>query len=496
MQKILVANRGEIALRVMRTCKEMGIKTVAIYSEADRNAPFVSYADEAVCVGPAASSESYLKMDKIIEVCKELKVDGIHPGYGFLSENAEFAKKVKEAGITFIGPSAEAMDMMGDKLSAKAAAKKYNIPLVPGSDGAITSVEEGKKIAEKTGFPLLIKASAGGGGKGMRIVNEISEFEEGMQRAVSEALSAFGDGAVFIERYVAGPRHIEIQVLADTHGNVVYLFERECSVQRRHQKVIEEAPSSVLTPEIRAAMGKCAVDVAKACNYVGAGTVEFLLDENKNFYFLEMNTRLQVEHPVSELITGIDLVREQINVARGEKLSFTQEDLKINGHALEVRVYAEDPTNNFLPDIGKLKTYRRPQGLGVRVDDGFEEGMDIPIYYDPMIAKLITHGKDREEAISRMLRAIDDYKITGVETTLPFCSFVLKHPAFTSGNFDTHFVKKYFTPEVLKKSSEDEERMAALFAAMLFAEKQKTVNAPQQQSASQRSSKWRENRLA
>jgi acetyl-CoA carboxylase biotin carboxylase subunit len=496
MQKILVANRGEIALRVMRTCKEMGIKTVAIYSEADRNAPFVSYADEAVCVGPAASSESYLKMDKIIEVCKELKVDGIHPGYGFLSENADFAKKVKEAGITFIGPSAEAMDMMGDKLSAKAAAKKYNIPLVPGSDGAITSVEEGKKIAEKTGFPLLIKASAGGGGKGMRIVNEISEFEEGMQRAVSEALSAFGDGAVFIERYVAGPRHIEIQVLADTHGNVVYLFERECSVQRRHQKVIEEAPSSVLTPEIRAAMGKCAVDVAKACNYVGAGTVEFLLDENKNFYFLEMNTRLQVEHPVTELITGIDLVREQINVARGEKLSFSQEDLKINGHALEVRVYAEDPTNNFLPDIGKLKTYRRPQGLGVRVDDGFEEGMDIPIYYDPMIAKLITHGKDREEAISRMLRAIDDYKITGVETTLPFCSFVLKHPAFTSGDFDTHFVKKYFSPEVLKKSSNEEERIAALFAAKLFSEKQKTVNVPQQESASQRSSKWRQNRLA
>lgn len=496
MQKILVANRGEIALRVMRTCKEMGIKTVAIYSEIDRNAPFVSYADEAVCVGPAPSSESYLKMDKIIQICKDLKVDGIHPGYGFLSENAEFAKKVKEAGITFIGPSAEAMDMMGDKLSAKAAAKKYNIPLVPGSDGAITSVEEGKKIAEKTGFPLLIKASAGGGGKGMRIVNEIGEFEEAMQRAVSEALSAFGDGAVFIERYVAGPRHIEIQILADMHGNVVYLFERECSVQRRHQKVIEEAPSSVLTPEIRAAMGKCAVDVAKACNYVGAGTVEFLLDENKNFYFLEMNTRLQVEHPVTELITGIDLVREQINIARGEKISFTQDDLKINGHALEVRVYAEDPCNNFLPDIGKLKTYRRPQGLGVRVDDGYEEGMDIPIFYDPMIAKLITHGKDRNEAISRMLRAIDDYKITGVETTLSFCSFVLKHPAFTSGDFDTHFVKKYFTSEVLKKSHEDEEKLAAIIAAKLFSEKQKSVNDPQQESVCQRSSKWRENRLA
>lgn len=496
MQKILIANRGEIALRIMRTCKEMGIKTVAIFSEADRNAPFVSYADEAVCIGPAPSSESYLKMDRIIEICKKLKVDGIHPGYGFLSENALFAQKVKEAGITFIGPSPEAMEMMGDKLSAKAAAKKYNIPLVPGSDGAITSVEEGKKIAEKIGFPLLIKASAGGGGKGMRIVNDISEFEEAMQRAVSEALSAFGDGAVFIERYVAGPRHIEIQILADTHGNVVYLFERECSIQRRHQKVIEEAPSSVLTPEIRAAMGKCAVDVAKACNYTGAGTVEFLLDENKNFYFLEMNTRLQVEHPVTELITGIDLVREQIKIARGEKLSFNQDDLKIYGHAIEIRVYAEDPANNFLPDIGKLKTYKRPQGIGVRVDDGFEEGMDIPIYYDPMIAKLITHGENREEAINRMLRAIDDYKITGVETTLPFCSFVLKHPAFTSGNFDTHFVKKYFSPEVLKKSSENEERMAAIFAAKLFAEKLKKLNVSQHENATNRSSKWRANRLA
>jgi len=494
MNKILVANRGEIALRVMRSCREMGIKTVAVYSEADRNAPFVKYADEAVCIGPPPSNQSYLLGDKIIEVCKQLGVDGIHPGYGFLSENAEFAGKVKKAGLIFIGPSPEAMNIMGDKLSAKAAAKKYKIPMVPGSDGAISSVEEGKKIALETGFPLLIKASAGGGGKGMRIVERIEDFEEQMKLAVSEATSAFGDGSVFIERYVAGPRHIEIQILGDTHGNIVYLFERECSVQRRHQKVIEEAPSSVLTPEIRKAMGDCAVNVGKACDYVGAGTVEFLLDENKNFYFLEMNTRLQVEHPVTEMITGVDLVKEQIKVARGEKLSFKQEDLKIHGHSVEVRVYAEDPTNNFLPDIGKLVTYKRPQGLGVRVDDGFEEGMDIPIYYDPMISKLISYGKDREEAINRMIRAIDDYEIVGVETTLPFCKFVLQHEAFTSGNFDTHFIKHYFKPEYLSKENADEAEIAALFGAKLLGKTQK--KAIVNDSASDGAvSKWKENRL-
>jgi acetyl-CoA carboxylase biotin carboxylase subunit len=494
MNKILVANRGEIALRVMRSCREMGIKSVAIYSEADRNAPFVKYADEAVCIGPPPSNQSYLLGDKIIEVCKTLKVDGIHPGYGFLSENADFAAKVKKAGIIFIGPSPEAMNMMGDKLSAKAAVKKYKIPMVPGSEGAISSVAEGKKIALETGFPLLIKASAGGGGKGMRIVEKIEEFEEQMKLAVSEATSAFGDGSVFIERYVAGPRHIEIQILGDTHGNIVYLFERECSIQRRHQKVIEEAPSSVLTPEIRKAMGECAVNVGKACDYVGAGTVEFLLDENKNFYFLEMNTRLQVEHPVTEMITGMDLVKEQIKVARGEKLSFKQEDLKIHGHSLEVRVYAEDPSNNFLPDIGRLATYRRPQGLGVRVDDGFEEGMDIPIYYDPMIAKLVSFGKDRDEAISRMIRAIDDYKITGVETTLSFCKFVLKHKAFTSGNFDTHFIKHHYSPEMLIEENDDEAIVAALFGAKLMSSA-KAKNQVQVGEENKNSSKWKPNRL-
>ena len=491
MNKILIANRGEIALRIMRTAKEMNIATVAIYSEADRDALFVRYADEAVCVGPPPSSESYLRGEKIIEICKELNVDGIHPGYGFLSENADFARMVNEAGLTLIGPSAEAMEIMGSKLAAKAAVKKYDIPLVPGTDEAVTDVEEAEKIAQEVGFPILVKASAGGGGKGMRIVERVEDFREQMDRAVSEAISSFGDGAVFIERFVGSPRHIEIQILADTHGNVVYLFERECSIQRRHQKVIEEAPSAVLTPELRKQMGEAAVKVSKSCNYVGAGTVEFLLDENLNFYFLEMNTRLQVEHPVTEQITGVDLVREQINVARGEKLSFTQEDLKIKGHSFEVRVYAEDPMNNFLPDIGKLTTYVRPQGLGVRVDDGFEEGMEIPIYYDPMIAKLVTFGKDREEARKRMLRAIDEYEISGVKTTLDFCHFALQHEAFVSGKFDTNFVKHHFKPEYLEKLNKDEQEVAALVAASLL---DASSSSEQVQENNTVRSKWRERR--
>jgi acetyl-CoA carboxylase biotin carboxylase subunit len=473
INKILVANRGEISLRVMRTAKEMGIKTVAVYSEADRNALHVRFADEAVCLGPAPSAQSYLLGDKIIEVCKELNVDAIHPGYGFLSENAGFAKKVTDAGLIFIGPSPQAIEVMGSKLAAKQAVAKYDIPMVPGTEEAISDIPAAKRTAAEIGYPILIKASAGGGGKGMRIVENEEEFEEQMQRAISEAVSAFGDGAVFIEKFITSPRHIEIQVLGDQHGNLVHLFERECSVQRRHQKVIEEAPSAVITEEKRQAMGEAAIGVAKACNYYGAGTVEFIVDENLDFYFLEMNTRLQVEHPVTELITGIDLVKEQILIAEGNALSFSQEDLSINGHAVEVRVYAEDPKNNFLPDIGKLLTYQRPQGPGIRVDDGFEQGMDIPIYYDPMIAKLVAHGETRDKAISRMVRAIEEYQITGIETTLAFCKFVLKHPSFVSGDFDTKFVEKHYSPDMLEEEFTAEEMELLAAAGVFLLEKQK-----------------------
>jgi len=492
ISKILIANRGEIALRIMRSAKEMGIKTVAVFSEADRVALHVRYADEAICIGPAPSNQSYLVGSKIIEACKVTGAEAIHPGYGFLSENASFASAVKEAGLILIGPTPEAMEIMGNKLSAKAAALKYNIPMVPGTDKAITDINEAKDRAVEVGFPILIKAASGGGGKGMRIVEKVADFEEQMHLAVSEATSAFGDGSVFIERYVTSPRHIEIQILGDTHGNIVHLFERECSIQRRHQKVIEEAPSSVLTAQIRQAMGKCAVDVARSVNYVGAGTVEFILDENLDFFFLEMNTRLQVEHPVTEMITGLDLVKEQIKIARGEALSFKQEELKINGHAVELRVYAEDPLNNFLPDIGTLQTYRVPKGNGVRVDDGFEQGMEIPIYYDPMIAKLITFGANREEAIERMIRAIDEYDITGIQTTLSFGKFVMQHEAFTSGKFDTHFVGKYFNADSLKNDNEEEAMLAAITAVLLLQkEKIKIDNVAQNNDAA---GNWKKNR--
>ncbi|WP_435622857.1 acetyl-CoA carboxylase biotin carboxylase subunit [Flagellimonas sp.] len=478
MKKILVANRGEIALRVMRTAKKMGIRTVAVFSEVDRNAPHVRFADEAVCIGPAPSNQSYLVGDKIIEVAKKLNVDGIHPGYGFLSENADFAEAVEKNGITFIGPKSKAIRIMGSKLEAKEAVKDYNIPMVPGIDEAITDVKEAKKIASEIGYPILIKASAGGGGKGMRIVDDEANFESQMERAISEATSAFGDGSVFLEKYVTSPRHIEIQVMADTHGNVLHFFERECSIQRRHQKVVEEAPSSLLTPELRNAVGEAATKVAKACDYVGAGTVEFLMDADMNFYFLEMNTRLQVEHPVTELITGVDLVELQIKVARGEELPLKQSDLSITGHAMELRVYAEDPLNDFLPSVGQLETYRLPEGEGVRVDNGFEEGMDVPIYYDPMLSKLITYGKTREESIELILKAIEDYKIKGVQTTLPFGTFVFEHEAFRSGNFDTHFVKNYYSPEAIKEKSADEAEVAAMIALKLYFEDQKTVQLP------------------
>jgi len=442
----------------------MDIKSVAIYSDADANAPHVLEADEAVYVGKSPSAESYLQQDKIIQICKDLGVDGVHPGYGFLSENAGFARQLKAKGIKLIGPSPESMEVMGDKLSAKQAVKSYNVPLVPGVDEAISDVNAAKKIAAEVGYPILIKASAGGGGKGMRLVQHEAEFEEQMTLAQNEARSSFGDDAVFIEKFVDQPRHIEIQVFADQHGNVVYLFERECSVQRRHQKVVEEAPSAVLTPAIRQQMGEAAVAVCKACNYEGAGTVEFLIDAGLNFYFLEMNTRLQVEHPVTEEITGLDLVEWQIRVARGERLPKWQDELQINGHAIEVRVYAEDTLGGFTPDIGTLDRYRIPSGRYIRVDDAFEEGMEIPIYYDPMIAKLVVWGKTREEAIDRCITAVDNYQISGVKTTLDFGKFVLKHPAFRSGHFDTNFVKTHFSDPALLKDAMQEEERALVYA--------------------------------
>ena len=478
MKKLLVANRGEIAIRVMKTAHKMGIKTVAVFSTADRNAPHVKYANEAVCIGEAPSSQSYLRGDKIIEVAKNLKVDAIHPGYGFLSENASFAELCEDNNIIFVGPKSKAIKIMGSKLAAKEAVKAYDIPMVPGIDEAITDIKKALEIAKEIGFPILIKASAGGGGKGMRVVEKESDLESQMNRAISEATSAFGDGSVFIEKYVTSPRHIEIQVMADSHGNVLHFFERECSIQRRHQKVVEEAPSCVLTPDIRQKMGDAAIKVAKSCDYLGAGTVEFLLDADHNFYFLEMNTRLQVEHPVTELISGVDLVELQIKVARGEALPMQQDELKINGHALELRVYAEDPLNDFLPSVGHLKIYKIPVGEGIRVDNGFEEGMDIPIYYDPMLSKLITYGKTREEAIQLMIKAIENYQVKGVETTLPFGKYVCEHDAFRSGNFDTHFVKNYYSPEALKQETDNEAKLAALIAVKQYIEDQKLLRLP------------------
>lgn len=466
MDKILIANRGEIASRVISTCKKMNIKTVAVYSEADANAPFVFLADEAYCIGPASSSESYLRQDKILELALKTGAKGIHPGYGFLSENAGFAEKVTQAGLKFIGPSPQAIRLMGSKLDAKATVMKFDVPLVPGTEYAIADPNEGKRIATEIGFPVLIKASAGGGGKGMRLVERAEDFIELMALAQSEARSSFGDDAVFIEKFVVEPRHIEIQVFADQHGNVVHLFERECSIQRRHQKVVEEAPSAILTPALRQEMGEAACAVARSCNYEGAGTVEFLLDANMNFYFLEMNTRLQVEHPVTEMITGQDLVEWQIRVARGENLPKKQEELHINGHAIELRLYAEDARNNFLPNVGNLRRYRLALADGVRFDNGLAEGMDIPIHYDPMIGKLCVWDKTRNEAILKMIETIEGFQLSGAVTTLEFGKFVMKHPAFVSGKFDTNFVPAYFTDPAKMLDEAQHEEYDALAASL------------------------------
>lgn len=443
IKKILVANRGEIAVRIMRTCREMGISTVAVYSDADRKSLHVRYADEAYRIGPAASQESYLKMDTIIEVAKQTGTDAIHPGYGFLSENATFARKVKAAGLIFIGPSPEAIEAMGDKLTARQLMIKSGVTVVPGTKSQIDSSKELLETARSIGYPIMIKASAGGGGKGMRLVKSESELEQSYRMARSEAKAAFGNDTVYMEKYIESPHHIEFQVLADNFGNTVHLFERECSVQRRHQKVIEETPSPLMTPELRAEMGRQAVAAAKSVNYSGAGTIEFLVDDNLNFYFLEMNTRLQVEHPITERVTGVDLVKAQINVANNLPLPFKQGDLFQYGHSIECRIYAEDPDNNFMPCPGKIKHITEPQGLGLRTDGYVYEGYEIPIYYDPMITKLIVWAQNREEAVGRMKRALYEYKITGVKTSIPFLERIMEIPAFKNGQYNTHFIEQH-----------------------------------------------------
>ena len=470
-KKILIANRGEIACRVISTAKKMGIKTVAVYSEADREARHVQMADEAVCIGPAPSRESYLVMDRIIQACKDTGAQAVHPGYGFLSENEQFARRCEEEGIVFIGPKHQSIAAMGDKIASKKLALAAKVNTIPGFNEAIDKPEEAVKIAQSIGYPVMIKASAGGGGKGLRVAFNDKEAFEGFSACRTEALNSFGDDRVFIEKFVEGPRHIEIQVLGDAHGNIVYLGERDCSIQRRHQKVIEEAPSPFMDPVTRKAMGEQAVALAKAVNYQSAGTVEFVVGKDKSFYFLEMNTRLQVEHPVTEGITGLDLVEQMIRVAAGEKLAFKQEDIQLSGWSMECRINADDPFRNFLPSTGRLVKYRPPEAInGVRVDTGVYEGGEIPMYYDSMIAKLIVHGKDRSEAIDKMRAALNDFVIRGIHSNIPFQAALLQHPRFISGDFTTGFIAEEY-PDGFKKDSvqpADPKRLAALAAFMRY----------------------------
>ncbi len=467
LKKVLVANRGEIAVRIIRALKELDIKSVAVYSDADRNALHTQLADEIYNIGEAPSASSYLRQDKIIETAQKAKADGIHPGYGFLAENGEFAELVEKSGITFIGPKADAIRLMGDKTAAREEMRKANVPVVPGTESILSSPDEAKETAAKIGYPVLVKARAGGGGKGMRVINEEKDLVEGIERASSEAKSAFGNGDVYMEKYLEEPRHIEIQVLADNYGNTIYLGERECSIQRRHQKVIEEAPSPIVTPEIRKQMGTAAVNAAKACGYRNAGTVEFLMDKNRNFYFLEMNTRLQVEHPVTEMVTGIDIVKEQLKIASGEKLEISQDDVKISGSAIESRIYAEDPVNNFLPSTGRIYRLREPQGNGIRVDSGVEAGGEISVYYDPLIAKMVVWSQSRDESVKKTLRALSEYKISGLRTNIAFIEFVMKNQRFIEGNFTTGFIAEEFSPEKICTLKPGDEKVIAIACALM-----------------------------
>jgi acetyl-CoA carboxylase biotin carboxylase subunit len=453
IKKVLIANRGEIAVRVIRACKELGLKTVAIYSQADEDSLHISLADEAYCVGPAASAKSYLNIPNIISTALMAGVDAIHPGYGFLSENANFAEICNDHQIKFIGPSPESIRAMGDKASAKKTMIENNVPTVPGTTGLVTDVSVVKEWVKKVGYPIIVKATAGGGGRGMRIVLQESQLEEMIALAQAEAATAFGNNAVYIEKYLANPRHIEVQIIADQFGNVVHLGERDCSIQRRHQKLLEEAPSPVISEEVREQMGIAAVNAAKGINYEGAGTIEFLLDNQNNFYFMEMNTRIQVEHPVTEMVTSVDLLKEQIRVAMGEKLSFTQEDIVIRGHAIECRINAEDPDKDFMPCPGIIDGYVAPGGFGVRVDSHSYANYKIPPYYDSLIGKLIVWGRDREEARLRMLRALDEYAITGIKTTIPFHQRILKNEQFIKGEVTTNFIPEFLASEKEKKET-------------------------------------------
>jgi len=472
-KKILIANRGEIAVRIIRCCRDLGIRSAAIYSDADKLTLHTRLADEAYHIGTSVSSESYLNQKIIINLVKKIGADAIHPGYGFFSENPVFIKACEKENITFIGPSSVSVKMMGNKTAARKLMAEHNVPIVPGTVEPVSSVKDGQKTALKIGYPVLLKASAGGGGKGMRKINSEKEFKDAFEATKREALKSFANDDVYIEKFIEQPKHIEVQVLSDKKGNYIHLFERECSIQRRHQKIIEEAPSSCVDEKIRKQITEAAINAAKACKYYNAGTVEFLMDKDKNFYFLEMNTRLQVEHPVTELISGIDLVKEQILIAAGYKLSFGQDDLKINGHALECRIYAEDAENNFLPSIGKIINYRPPAGPGIRLDSGFEEGSEISIYYDPLVSKLVAWGPDREISIKRMLRALKEYYIAGVVTNISFLQKILNHKKFLTGSFDINFVENEFIEKSKKASSKKEtenENAVALLSAILKSE--------------------------
>ena len=445
-KKILIVNRGEIAVRIIRACKEMGIKSAIIFSDADKNSFHTRMADEAYYAGTSIASESYLNIPKILEIAKTISADAIHPGYGFLSENASFIKQVENSGIIFIGPTAQSVELMGEKTAARTIMQKHGVPIVPGTVEPLTTLESVKKVCAEIGFPVMLKASAGGGGKGMRKIEDDSQIESAYQRTKSEAAKAFGNDAVYIEKFIVNPKHIEVQILGDQHGSYRHLFERECSIQRRHQKIIEEAPSISVDAETRKKLTDAAVNATSAVEYVGAGTIEFLMDEEKNVYFLEMNTRLQVEHPVTELITGIDLVKEQINIAYGKSISFAQSDLKINGHAIECRVYAEDSKNNFAPSTGKINYFKLPAGPGIRVDSGIDEFSEVSIYYDPMLAKVITYAGNRKDNIQRMIRALNEFKILGVKTNIELLKWVLNNNKFIDGTFNIDFIENEFLP--------------------------------------------------